>query len=225
MSSLTKFQKDIDYSFADPQLLMLALTHRSAGRVNNERLEFLGDGLLGFVVADELFSAFPDINEGQLSQSRSRLVNKHALASHARQLRLGEYLRLGPGELKSGGFDRDSILEDGFEALIGAIYLDGGIDAARSFIVRLVRPLIEQLEPGHIVKDPKTSLQEYLATKSISHPDYQIIDTSGPPHNRRFKVRCSIPQTDVSSEGVGKSVRSAEQDAAAAARLIIEAQE
>ena len=222
MNSLTKLQDTIDYVFADPALLLLALTHRSVGRSNNERLEFLGDGLLGFVVADELFDAFPDINEGQLSQSRSRLVNRDALASHARQIQLGDYLRLGPGELKSGGFNRDSILEDGFEALVGAIYLDGGIEPARRFIVSLVRPLIDVLEPAQLIKDPKTSLQEYLATKSISHPDYTVIDTSGPPHDRRFRVRCSIPQLDVSSEGVGKSVRSAEQDAAAAARHIFE---
>jgi len=222
MSSLSKLQNTIGYVFEDQELLTLALTHRSVGRINNERLEFLGDGLLGFVVADELFDAFPDINEGQLSQSRSRLVNRDALASHARQLQLGEYLRLGPGELKSGGFNRDSILEDGFEALIGAIYLDGGIDAARRFIVSMVRPIIDQLEPKQIVKDPKTSLQEYLATKSISHPDYKVVDTSGPPHNRRFTVRCSIVKLNISAEGVGTSVRSAEQDAAAAVRLIFE---
>ncbi len=217
MHSTTKLEREIGYQFREPELLQLALTHRSIGSHNNERLEFLGDGLIGFIVADRLFATFPQINEGKLSQFRSKLVNKHALARLARQIRLGDYLHLGPGELKSGGFDRDSILEDGFEALVGAIYLDAGIEPARQFLESIFDPLISNLNPDIVEKDPKTSLQEYLATKSISHPTYKVIDTTGPPHDRRFTVRCSIRQVDLFSDGIGRSVRSAEQAAAAAA--------
>jgi len=220
----SRLERLIDYQFAESEHLTRALTHRSRGRGNNERLEFLGDSLIGFVVADLLYDAFPEAPEGVLSRLRASLVNQGALASFARKLKLGDHLLLGPGELKSGGFNRDSILCDAYESLIGSIYLDGGYEAAREFIKGQFAAAIGDLDLDHDQKDPKTRLQETLLGRARPVPSYEVVTVEGPPHDRRFTVHCHIKELEASPfQGRGRSRREAEQAAAALAQVELDA--
>jgi len=203
------------HSFRNPDLAHLALTHRSAGKPNNERLEFLGDALLGVMVAELLFEAHPNASEGELSRLRAQLVNGQALAVIARELELGDRLKLGPGELKSGGFRRDSILADAFEALIAAVYLDDGYDACRQVVRRLFTPRVAEIKRSS--KDAKTRLQEWLQGRGLALPVYELIDSYGEDHAKIFDVSCAIEEPEpIRVDGRGGSRRSAEQDAAEA---------
>lgn len=206
----------LGYRFADEGLLRLALTHRSAGRPNNERLEFLGDALVNMVVAEMLFDARPRADEGELSRLRAQLVNEPALAGRARELQLGDALRLGCGELKSGGFRRDSILADAFEALVAAIYRDGGYAACRDWLHEIFATPLAEAGPSQ--KDPKTRLQEWLQGHGLPLPLYELLAEHGEEHARRFEVVCVIGQPHATRfEGDGASRRAAEQMAAEAA--------
>lgn len=207
--------KSLGYRFRDPGLLEAAVTHRSAGSGNNERLEFLGDAVLGHVVAEYLYSACPDASEGQLSRLRATLVKRETLAAIARHLALGDYLRLGSGELKSGGFRRDSILADALEAIFGGILLDGGFDTCRDCIHRLFAGRLERLSEADELKDPKTRLQEYLQARRIGLPVYAMTQVSGKAHHQEFVVECRIEELETAASGSGGSRRKAEQSAAA----------
>jgi len=207
--------------FADPALLAQALTHRSAGSPNNERLEFLGDAILNFVVGEALFKRFPQAREGQLSRLRARLVKGETLARLARTIDLGEYLRLGSGELKSGGFRRESILADAMEALIGAIYPDTGMDSARDRVLAWLEPYFDELTLVDTNKDPKTRLQEFLQSRGCELPRYDVVDIQGEPHCRTFFVQCEIALLTDKTQGQGASRRIAEQVAAAAALVAL----
>jgi len=209
-----RLQQDIGYRFSDPGLLAQALTHRSYGTPHNERLEFLGDSVLNCVVAAELFERFGALPEGDLSRLRAHLVRQRALHGLAQTLGLGEQLRLGEGELKSGGFARPSILADAFEALVGAIFLDGGFGAAREAVRRLYEPLLAGLDPQALGKDPKTLLQELLQARKIALPQYSVLATRGAAHEQQIEVECLIPQLAVRTTGSGTSRRTAEQEAA-----------
>lgn len=206
--------RELGYQFGDESFLKRALTHRSAANLNNERLEFLGDAILGFIVADELYRAFPDAKEGQLSRLRARLVKKETLAAIARRLDLGMYLQLGAGELRTGGHSRDSILADSLEALFAAIYLDSGYQSARKIVLNLFRKRIEELSPETQGKDPKTRLQEYLQARKKSLPSYNIIEVIGEQHEQSFFVECRVDEMNLQSRGSGSSRRKAEQIAA-----------
>lgn len=205
----------LGYRFRDPQLLARALTHRSRGSANYERLEFLGDSILSFFIADVLYDRFPDLSEGDLTRLRASLVRRETLAGLARELGLGAVLELGGGELKSGGFDRDSILADALEALFGAIYKDGGLDAARATVLRLYQAVIDRVDPGAIVKDPKTRLQECLQQRALPTPVYEVLAVSGEAHQQHFVVECRVAGLSESVRGEGASRRYAEQAAAA----------
>ena len=209
-----RLSKVIGYSFNDPSLFENALTHRSAGSVNNERLEFLGDAILGFVVADELYQQFSGANEGQLSRLRSEVVKGEALALLARELDLGVYLALGVGELRSGGQGRDSILADAVEAILAAIYLDGGYESARQVILHLFQSKLNKLSLDTQKKDPKTRLQEYLQAHKHALPDYSVVNIAGEQHDQQFSVQCVVADLQLACEGNGSSRRRAEQDAA-----------
>ncbi|MDH3377822.1 MAG: ribonuclease III [Gammaproteobacteria bacterium] len=217
MSDLNALQSGLNYRFSDSALLRMALTHRSYGAENNERFEFLGDGLLNFVVADALFAAHPAAAEGMLSRLRARVVQKQTLAQQARRLRLGDYLFLGSGELKSGGQDRDSILADCLEAIIGAVYLDGGFAAGRHFVLEQFNDTLSKLSPDSLLKDPKSRLQEFLQKSANAPPQYRLVRTSGEPHQQHFVVQCVIDGTTSTFHGEGSSKRNAEQRAADAA--------
>jgi len=203
----------LGYRFTDESLLQLALTHRSAGRPNNERLEFLGDALVNLVVAEMLFDARPRASEGELSRLRAQLVSEPALAERARELQLGDALTLGSGELKSGGFRRDSILADAFEALVAAIYRDGGYAACRDWLGTIFATPLAAAGPPQ--KDPKTMLQEWLQGRGLPLPHYELLAEYGEEHARRFDVACAIEQpVPARCEGSGGSRRAAEQVAA-----------
>jgi len=204
----------IDYRFTDPSLLHDALTHRSMGSRNNERLEFLGDSVLNLVVSCRLFERFPDAREGDLSRMRARLVRGPSLADIASGLGLGKHLHLGGGELKSGGFRRASILTDAFEAILGAIFLDGGYDACREGITELFDPLIKNLPSAEDLKDPKTRLQEWLQGRGRPLPEYTLSREEGADHAKKFHVRCALPDDEIVVEAAGDSRRKAEQAAA-----------
>jgi ribonuclease-3 len=212
--SQERLQQRVGYRFSGRELLALALTHRSHGTPHNERLEFLGDSVLNCVVAVELFERFRDLPEGDLSRLRARLVRQEALHQLAQDLGLGEHLRLGEGELKSGGSARPSILADAFEALVGAIFLDGGFGAAREAVLRLYEPLLAGLDPQDSGKDPKTLLQELLQARRMALPQYTVLATRGAAHDQNFEVECTIPQLSVRTTGSGSSRRIAEQEAA-----------
>lgn len=205
------------YRFQDQSLLRQALTHRSHSGLNNERLEFLGDGVLNFIVAHQLFQRFPKLSEGDLSRLRAQLVKESTLSEIARALALGEHLRLGEGELKSGGWRRPSLQADALEAVLGAIYLDGGFAAAEAVVVHLFASRLAQLDPKSIGKDPKSQLQEYLQGRHIELPEYRIIATEGEAHCQLFRVECHVAGLDISTRGEGTSRRAAEQQAAEAA--------
>jgi ribonuclease III len=207
-------QASLGHRFRDARLLAQALTHRSHSTPHNERLEFLGDGVLNCIVAAELYTRFAGLREGDLSRLRASLVRAQRLHELAAGLALGDYLRLGEGELKSGGFRRPSILADALEALIGAVYLDGGFDAAREVVVRLYRPLLETVDAKGVDKDPKTRLQEWLQSRKYALPQYSVIATRGAAHDQRFEVECVVRELDLRTVGSGTSRRDAEQEAA-----------
>ena len=212
----------IGYRFRDPGLFEVALTHRSAGSRNNERLEFLGDSILSLTISTELFHRFPQAKEGQLSRMRASLVKGETLAKLARELSLGDYLVLGSGELKSGGFRRESILADAMEAIFGAILLDSDVEQVRDIILALYRPLLDKASPERVMKDPKTRLQEHLQSRHHPLPDYRVLSVTGADHNQHFVVRCAVPALDQSVDGEGGSRRKAEQAAADAMLTILE---
>lgn len=209
-----QLEKGIAYHFSDQELAELALTHRSANKLNNERLEFLGDAILGFTIADELLRRNALAPEGELSRLRARLVNQQTLADLAAQLHLGELLVLGPGELKSGGRQRISILADAVEAVIGAIYLDGGLEACRGVILMLYRDLFENDTMGITGKDSKTQLQELLQAKGLNLPVYTVMSIDGEAHEQTFVVSCAVSLVAERTIGSGSNRRIAEQQAA-----------
>ena len=204
----------LGHRFADPAVLTAALTHRSAGRANYERLEFLGDAVLTLVVSELLYRSFATASEGDLSRYRATLVSGSMLAAIATGLGLGEQLRLGGGELKSGGFRRGSILADALEGVIGAVYVDGGFDAARGVIERLYAGRLERLPVPHELKDAKTRLQEELQRRGLPLPAYVVESISGEPHEQRFAVACEVTTLRMRAQGEGSSRRRAEQEAA-----------
>jgi ribonuclease-3 len=204
----------LGHRFGQPELLRQALTHRSFGSAHNERLEFLGDSVLNCAVAACLYQRFADLKEGELSRLRASLVRQETLAAIARGIALGDHLRLGEGELKSGGAQRASILADALEAIFGAIYVDAGFDAARAAIERLYQPSLARIDPNDAGKDPKTALQEILQGRHLPLPRYGVLATHGEAHAQRFEVECVIPELGVRSTGAGASRRIAEQQAA-----------
>lgn len=212
--TINRLSKKIGYTFEQPELLIQALTHRSAKGQHNERLEFLGDSILGFVIAEALFEKFPKHDEGDLTRMRSSLVKGVTLAEVGRDFNLGEHLILGPGELKSGGHRRESILEDAIEAIIGAVYLDSNITQCKELILIWFAKRLSSIKPGHEQKDPKTRLQEYLQGRKIPLPVYDVIDTSGQSHNQQFTVSCVTEVVDTEIVAKGTSRRKAEQAAA-----------
>jgi len=210
----SRLARTLGHRFARPELLQQALTHRSAPGASNERLEFLGDALLGFVIAEAVWERLPTADEGNLSRTRSSLVKKEALARLARDIKLGDYLRLGPGEARTGAHGRDAILEDALEAVFGAIYLDAGFAAAREVILNLFSgPLAEAASQGQ-AKDPKTLLQERLQARRRPLPAYDIIAVEGSQHEQSFRVACTLTDTGQTTAGSGTSRRRAEQEAA-----------
>jgi ribonuclease-3 len=211
------------YAFADPALLGQALCHRSAGSPHNERLEFLGDALLNLIIAEQLYARWPKADEGAMTRARAERVRESTLAALARRLELGSRLTLGPGEMKTGGHRRDSILADALEAVIAAFYLDGGFDACRQQVLRWFEPLLAALPPLHQVgKDAKTRLQEWLQARQRPLPIYTLLEESGDDHDKRFRVGCTLADPMIATEGSGTSRRAAEQAAAEAALQDIE---
>jgi len=207
----------LGHVFAQPQLLQRALIHRSYAPEHNERLEFLGDSVLGCIVAKYLYDAYPQLSEGELSRLRSNLVKEETLAILAQQLELGSYLKLGEGERKTGGSRRPSILADAMEALFGAIFMDSGFVDAEKAVLNLLVPYLAQVDVQTLGKDAKTLLQEYLQGKRIPLPTYSIVTTQGQAHEQSFEVECAIPSLKISTRGAGSSRRNAEQQAAQAA--------
>ncbi|PJC86285.1 ribonuclease III [Vibrio sp. HA2012] len=216
---INRLERRLGYQFNDSGLINLALTHRSANSKHNERLEFLGDSILSLVIADDLYHRFPKVNEGDMSRMRATLVRGHTLAELAREFVLGDYLKLGPGELKSGGFRRDSILADAVEAIIGAIYLDSDIEAVRGIVLSWYQSRLDSIQPGVSQKDPKTRLQEFLQGRKKPLPVYSVSNIKGEAHNQEFTVACEVAGMDAPVIGKGTSRRKAEQ---AAAELALE---
>jgi ribonuclease III len=218
VSQVDKVSQIFGYQFKDESLLNLALTHRSMGSKNNERLEFLGDSVLGMVISHELFNRFPNEKEGVLTRLRSNLVKGDTLSEIGVELNLGDYIKLGSGELKSGGYRRASTLADVVEAIIGAIYLDSkvdfGISKIEKIILNVFKNRIDDCEPAGILKDPKTRLQEYLQSKNLPLPTYNVVSISGKEHLQTFKVSCSIEGFSNHVVAKGASRRKAEQAAA-----------
>jgi ribonuclease-3 len=204
------------HRFADPARLEQALRHRSVGAPHNERLEFLGDAVLALLIAEALHQRWPQADEGALTRARSALVRESNLADIARALDLGDRLQLGPGELKSGGKHRDSILADALEAVVGAIYLDGGLDACRAVALPWFEAGLAAMPTGKVDKDPKTRLQEWLQARQWPRPEYDLLEARGPDHARHFRVRARAGEPPTEVEGEGTSLRHAEQAAAAA---------
>ncbi len=217
--ALTSLSRQLEYTFKNEVLLAEALTHRSAAAVNNERLEFLGDGILNFIIAARLFEQYADMDEGDLSRLRASLVNKDSLADIARTLELGQYIELGSGELKSGGRRRDSILADAVEAILGAVYIDSGFDTCRELVLHLYAEKLQNIPDVEALKDPKTSLQELLQSRRYPLPAYTVLEVTGKAHNQMFKIECRIEDLDCITTAQGSSRRKAEQ---AAAKLAIE---
>lgn len=207
----------LGYIFKQPPMLQRALTHRSYAPEHNERLEFLGDSVLGCTIAKHLYGSYPQLSEGELSRLRSNLVREDTLAMLAQQLDLGSHLKLGEGELKSGGFRRPSILADTLEALFGAVLLDGGFAAAEKVVLDLYVPYLAKIDVQTLGKDAKTLLQEHLQSKHIPLPVYSVVATQGQAHEQSFEVECAIPSLKIATRGAGSSRRNAEQQAAQAA--------
>ncbi len=219
--SSTQLCQRLGYAFRDPELLREALTHRSVGSRNNERLEYLGDAALNFVIAEALYKRDPSASEGELSRLRASLVKRESLALLARELMLGDFLILGGGEQKSGGFRRDSILAEASEALIGAVHLDGGFEACRALLLRLFEQRLAGLPQASALKDPKTRLQEWLQSRHLPLPEYQVAELSGEAHAQHFVVECRVANLAEPVIGKGNSRRKAEQDAAEQALELI----
>lgn len=215
MSELARLYKRIGYQFNDESLVEEALAHRSYGSTNYERLEYLGDSLLNFVIADEIHAKFPELDEGALSRLRASLVRGTTLASIARELELGEFLRMGTGELRSGGFNRDSTLADLVESIIGAVYRDSDFATARELVLTLFEERLQNPTPAEELKDPKTRLQELLQGRGLERPVYSVVKTEGKSHQLEFTVMCAIASHDVTVYAVASSRRKAEQVAAA----------
>lgn len=211
---IERFCRHLGYEFSDQKLIQRALTHRSASNHHNERLEFLGDAVLGMVIAKALFEQFPKVNEGQLTRMRSSLVKGKTLAVIAKEIELGDYIHLGEGELKSGGFRRASILADGFEAVIGAVYLDSGFETTSQLILKLYGERLTQLDPSEVKKDAKTRLQELLQSRGFPLPIYDLLTVTGEAHQQTFEVACIISEHKINTQGTGSSRRNAEQLAA-----------
>ena len=218
---LLKLSQRIDYTFSDQSLIELALTHRSCGGKNNERLEFLGDSIVNLVIAEALFIKFPEAKEGKLSRLRARMVKGVTLAELARDFSLGDFLHLGSGEMKSGGHRRESILADTVEAIIGAIYLDSNMDTVKAKILQWYDSRLEALSLSDPLKDPKTQLQEHLQGKQAPLPKYDVLNIEGSAHEQLFKVSCVVKELDDSIVGQGASRRIAEQEAAAQALKLL----
>lgn len=214
LEGLAELQRRLGHEFADPELARQALTHRSFGTPHNERLEFLGDSLLNCAVATLLYERFPRLPEGDLSRLRAALVNQSSLSEVATKLELGERLRLGEGELKSGGFRRPSILADAVEALLGAVYLDGGFEAVRGTVERLLGGRLERSDKLPVDKDPKTALQEHVQGRKLQLPRYAVQRTEGEAHDQTFTVECRVDDLGLVATGKGTSRRAAEQAAA-----------
>lgn len=218
-SDLSVLEARIGHTFNRHDLLAQALTHRSFSADNNERLEFLGDSVLNCVAGYLLFQRFPQLQEGQLSRLRANLVNQQSLCDLARGLKLGGFLKLGEGELKSGGTDRPSILADALESLFGAVFLDAGFDAAQGVIARMLGPEVSAIDPVSQGKDAKTLLQEWLQGRHKGLPDYRLVSVSGQAHAQTFTVECRLDQVGVCTQGSGSNRKSAEQEAARVAYL------
>lgn len=212
--NLQPLYKNIDYQFKDKKLILNALTHRSRGLKNNERLEFLGDSVLNFVIAEALYERYPDSLEGELSRLRAYLVKGETLSDIARELSLGDYIQLGQGELRSGGFRRDSILADCVEAMIAAVLLDSGFAACKQVILAIYKKRLAVKIDFDALKDPKTQLQEQLQSKNIQLPTYKLMQVSGEQHNQIFEVLCSVNSLKLKSIGKGTTRRKAEKNAA-----------
>lgn len=202
------------HPFKNPDLLRQALRHRSIGVPHNERMEFLGDALVNLIVAEALHQRWPKADEGALTRARASLVRQSSLATIARRLGLGELIQFGPGELKSGGHRRDSILADGLEAIVAAVHLDAGFEACRALVLPWFEPMLDELPVGKVEKDPKTRLQEWLQARQLSRPEYTLMSTSGEEHARTFSVRCRTEDPPLDAEAEGGSLRAAEQAAA-----------
>lgn len=211
----------LKYDFKDPKFLKMALTHRSKGGEHNERLEFLGDAVVNFVIAEILYQQFPRATEGELSRWRASLVNRDALAGLAKDFDLGRYIFLGPGELRSGGHERSSILSCTMEAVIGAVYLDGGFEAARARIVDWYEVLLQSLSSASSHKDPKTLLQEYLQSRRLALPVYKVDEIAGEAHQQTFTVSCHVDGLTEFTLGKGTSRRRGEQEAALSMLLLL----
>jgi len=209
-----ELSRKLGLAFNNPQFFTMALTHRSASSNNNERLEFLGDSILGFVIAQKIYELFPGASEGVLSRLRASLVNQSSLAELARKHQLGDYLLLGSGELKSGGFRRDSILSDAVEAIIGALYNDQGMETCQQWILQLFAEKLQSLSLENWQKDPKTQLQELMQSQKMELPEYTVLTMSGLAHEQTFKVKCTTPLLAESCIGTGNSRKKAEQSAA-----------
>jgi ribonuclease-3 len=204
----------IHYTFQDASLMMMALTHRSFNAQHNERLEFLGDSILSFLIAQELYQRFPKIDEGDLSRLRAQLVKESSLSSIATSMGLGDFIQLGEGELKSAGWRRPSILADTLEAIIGAIYLDAGIEPAHQFVLRFFEKQLNEIDPKLIQKDAKTLLQELLQSQKSDLPIYTVVSIEGEAHSQSFTIECIIKKSNIKTQGIGQSRRIAEQEAA-----------
>ncbi len=216
-------ERKIGHRFRNTSLLNQALTHRSYGVPHNERLEFLGDSVLNCVVASLLYERFPQIAEGDLSRVRANLVNQQSLVDLANNIDLGAEVMLGQGELRSGGSERPSILADALEAIFGAVFLDAGFDTAAHVIVSMFEPVLSELDPAAVRKDPKTRLQELLQGRRMSLPSYTVVDVSGQAHDQHFRVECSVEELAIHTFGEGSSRRAAEQDAARQAYALAKA--
>ncbi|MBL8501998.1 MAG: ribonuclease III [Rhodocyclaceae bacterium] len=212
--NLSTVEQAICYDFNNRDLLAQSLTHRSFGTTNNERLEFLGDSVLNCVIAEALCQRYASVREGDLSRLRANLVRQETLADIAKLINLGDQLRLGEGEMRSGGFRRPSILADALEAVFGAVFLDGGFGQARKAILRLYDPFLAGIDPSRSGKDPKTALQEHLQGRHMALPQYHLKATHGEAHAHEFEVECLIPELGIATIGRGPSRRSAEQEAA-----------
>lgn len=211
---LERLARKLGYQYQDISLLQHALTHRSMGATNNERLEFLGDSLVNFMIADVLFHRFVKLPEGDMSRVRAHLVKGDTLALIGREYDLSDYLVLGPGELKSGGFRRDSIIADTVEAIIASVYEDGGLESCRSLVMRFYEERLADLDPKKVGKDPKTRLQEFLQSQNEQLPEYAIISVNGAAHAQEFTVSCYVSKLNSKFEAVASNRRKAEQKAA-----------
>lgn len=212
--NLPAIERAIGYAFGSRERLQQSLTHRSFGTPHNERLEFLGDSILNCVIAEVLYKRFSDVREGDLSRLRANLVRQETLFEIAQALQLGDQIRLGEGELKSGGFRRPSILADALEALFGAVFQDGGFERAREAILRLYEPYLATIDPRNTGKDAKTALQEHLQGRRLPLPQYHLRSTQGEAHAQEFEIECLVPELGISTFGRGSSRRAAEQEAA-----------